>query len=343
MSFSMLASLIFILNSSTFASAWFRVACTTPLVSKRLDPITSPGVIGSTFVNTGFAPNSSYNDLVAGSCTSCEVTEDKSSYYFPKLYFQDPNNGSFEDVSNGGVLIYYLNRGNLDVSNGGSGLKAFPPGLKMISGNPVSRSIQQGAGTGNQTELAELAVQYKCYGFPNTTCEAGLLSTVYFPSCWDGVNLDSPDHTSHVAFLSKLTNSDCPSTHPVGLQLLYYQITWDVNDFADRWTAPAWPCVYSTGDPTGYLSAAYFENGWNITAQKNAITYCNNPNDATGSGDTAACPYLTVTSSATADNCKIDAVIDEPVDGVLSQLPGCNPIQPGPQNATLYSTSNCPI
>lgn len=39
-----------------------------------------------------------------------------------------------------GLLVYYENRGSGDVSNGGPGLEAFPPGLKMISGDPTRRS-----------------------------------------------------------------------------------------------------------------------------------------------------------------------------------------------------------
>jgi hypothetical protein len=39
-----------------------------------------------------------------------------------------------------GLLIYYQNRGNGDVKNGGKGLKAFPPGFKMIGGDPRRRS-----------------------------------------------------------------------------------------------------------------------------------------------------------------------------------------------------------
>ena len=42
--------------------------------------------------------------------------------------------------------------------------------------------------------------------------------------------------------------------------------------------------------------------------------------------------------------------IDNPIGGqptpgriVGTKLPGCNPIQKGPQAATVYSTSNCPI
>jgi hypothetical protein len=39
-----------------------------------------------------------------------------------------------------GLLVYYLHRGAGDVRNGGQGLKAFPPGFKMIGGNPASRT-----------------------------------------------------------------------------------------------------------------------------------------------------------------------------------------------------------
>lgn len=50
-------------------------------------------------------------------------------------------------------------------------------------------------------------------------------------------NLDSSDHTSHTAFLSELDNGACPDTHPVGLMKLLYEVTWDVNVFADRYVS----------------------------------------------------------------------------------------------------------
>ena len=105
---------------------------------------------------------------------------------FPKLYFKDPITGTYESVGDGGklfpskicdwiltphagLLVYYLNRGNLDKSNGGPGLTAFPPGFKMISGSAASRSIGPGAGTDTQAELAQAAIQYSCLRYTSTT------------------------------------------------------------------------------------------------------------------------------------------------------------------------------
>ncbi|KAG9084865.1 hypothetical protein FS749_004892 [Ceratobasidium sp. UAMH 11750] len=207
---SALASLFVALFASGSANAWFRVACTEPLVQERVDPMTSPTITPSQYVNTvhgasNFRGNSTYDVLRASSCTSCLVTQDLSDYWFPKLYFRDPKTKLFEPVGNGGLLVYYQNRGDGDVSNGGAGLKAFPPGFKMISGNPVARSKKYTEGEGSQTELRERAVKWAClrygtsspgHGFPTTDCEAGFNARLDLPACWDGqVDIPSPAST----------------------------------------------------------------------------------------------------------------------------------------------------
>ncbi|KZP05735.1 hypothetical protein FIBSPDRAFT_1003958, partial [Athelia psychrophila] len=157
-------------------------------------------------------------------------------------------------------------------------------------------------------------------------------------------NLDSANHESHVAYLSGLDNGDCPTTHPVGLMHLMYEITWDVDAFSGRWSEPDWPFVYATGDPTGFSEHGDFQSGWDAVALQNSIDYCNNANDTTGSGNTSACPYLTVIPAATAQLCKLTPLLDEQINGNLTALPGCNPIQAGPGNATFYSTgASCPV
>ncbi|KAG8728129.1 hypothetical protein FRC12_021989 [Ceratobasidium sp. 428] len=144
---------------------------------------------------------------------------------------------------------------------------------------------------------------------------------------------------SHVAYLSGLDNGNCPSTHPV---------TWDIHNFASRWNpaTDGWPFVYATGDPTGYSWHGDFHNGWDINVLQNAIDQCNNPNDQTFNGITEACKFFTVGDAATQNQCKIaagDKEVKEAVDGaVLAKLPGCNPIQAGPGDATMYTEKNCP-
>lgn len=75
-------------------------------------------------------------------------------------------------------------------------------------------------------------------------------------------------------------------------------------------------------DPTGFSLHADFQNGWETVALQNAIDYCNNPDDPTGSGDTAACSYLTVDSASQANTCKSSPVFSEPTGGNLTYLPG---------------------
>ncbi|QRW06356.1 WSC domain protein [Ceratobasidium sp. AG-Ba] len=348
-----LTSILFALVATNSAGAWFRVACTDPLVQVRVDPVISPNQTPSQHVHQyapsteinwpgfditcclDFRGNATYDTLRVSSCTSCRVTEDLSNYWFPKLYFQDPKTKLFEPVGNGGLLVYYQNRGDGDVRNGGAGLKAFPQGFKMITGSPVARSKKYTEGQGSQAELRERAVQWAClrygtpypgydgHGFPTTDCEAGFNARLHMPACWDGKNVDSADHMSHVAYLSGLDNGVCPSTHPVPLMKLFYEVTWDVHQFAARWTeADGWPFVYATGDPTGYSWHGDFQNGWATTALQNAIDKCNNPNDDTGNGVTEACQYLTVIPASTANQCKIPAEVKETINGKLAKLPG---------------------
>jgi len=61
--------------------------------------------------------------------------------------------------------------------------------------------------------------------------------TVIFPNCWDGTNLDSPDHKSHVTYAvggNYGQGGNCPSTHPVRVPQIMYEIQWDLRQFTER-------------------------------------------------------------------------------------------------------------
>lgn len=77
---------------------------------------------------------------------------------------------------------------------------------------------------------------------------------VRFPSCWDGVNLDSPDHISHMAYPvneSFESNAPCPDSHPVRMLQFFYETIWDTKAFNDKSDWPedgSQPFVWSFGD-----------------------------------------------------------------------------------------------
>jgi hypothetical protein len=57
-------------------------------------------------------------------------------------------------------------------------------------------------------------------------CSGDLVATVQFPNCWDGVNLDSPNHKAHMAYHN---GSSCPGSHPKQIPNITYAIHYDVK------------------------------------------------------------------------------------------------------------------
>jgi hypothetical protein len=81
--------------------------------------------------------------------------------------------------------------------------------------------------------------------FPPDGCAGGFLRmSIEFPSCWDGVDLDVPDHTSHMAY--RIQGNYCPPTHPIPLMSAVSEAGFDVSK------VPAGQLVLSTGDRLGY-------------------------------------------------------------------------------------------
>jgi hypothetical protein len=105
--------------------------------------------------------------------------------------------------------------------------------------------------------------------------KSGLRAQIIMPSCWDGKNLDSPDHKSHVAYPDGTDNGKCPSTHPKRFVTLFYEFLYDVKSWDSEWAGDKHPFVFSNGDPTGYSYHGDFFNGWDINILKKAINECN--------------------------------------------------------------------
>ena len=134
-------------------------------------------------------------------------------------------------------------------------------------------------------------------------------------SCWDGVNLDSPNHQDHVAyptsgpanFLS--LGGNCPSTHPVRIPQLMYEVVWDTTAFNNKadWPATGQPFVLSQGDETGYGQHADYVFGWQGNSLQKAM-------DATNCMG-AQCKDLKTQTIDKAKACQVKKVVQEDQDG----------------------------
>jgi hypothetical protein len=200
------------------------------------------------------------------------------------------------------------------------------------------------------SSLAQQAVSWVCLNYatsspqtpaiPNTNCPDGLRAQVFFPSCWDGVNLDSANHKDHVAYPDHMDSGDCPASHPVRFISIFYEVIWNINDFADMWwhSDGSHPFVLSVGDPTGYAHHGDFLNGWDETALATAINDC-----TSNSGVIQDCgASLELFTDDEMSQCRNPDQVDEVVTGWLDTLPGCNPVQDGPQAATKITSCGKP-
>ncbi|KAK3386749.1 hypothetical protein B0H63DRAFT_430533 [Podospora didyma] len=328
------------------------------LVVDRIDPLVNPGAIPSPHQHQivgGDAFNASmpYSDISSLSgCTTCSYSDDFSNYWTSNLYFQ-ARNGSYKRVkqlpsrvffpgdnasvvTQGGLIAYY-------VSPGQNMVKAFQPGFRMFFGDPTLRSPPAGKwDLGNQT-------CFRCYTgpdfggdefapcqdprvdtmyLPNKKCY-GIRSNILFPTCWDGVSLDSADHKSHVAyplegphvFDAIGTAKYCPRSHPVKIPQVMLEIVWDTAEFNDPALWPedgSQPFVLSTGDHTGYSQHADYVFGWKGDALQVGM-------EAGCLG--AACPGMKTQSLEKGTECSVRELVGENYSGWLSTLPG-NPKQP---------------
>lgn len=174
---------------------------------------------------------STYESLLQTPCSSCDIQDDKSAYWTPSLYYQH-RNGSFDEVPNQGMAVYYLGRGNNKT------LTPFSPGFRMVSGDKLARSYKKDKILRGSDRPVSDRVNFACLGdtwskesnyMAKTDCKNGLRAQIHFQSCWNGVDLYEPDN-SHVEYLSHVDNGDCPDFHPISLVHLFYGVLYAVND-----------------------------------------------------------------------------------------------------------------
>jgi hypothetical protein len=223
------------------------------LVVERLDPLVNPGSAPSPHLHqivggNSFRPsmNPTTHDLPSVStCTSCSFSEDFSNYWTAVLYFR-ARNGTFKRVPQivsegltgiGGITVYYI-----PTPSNQTLVTAFRPGFRMLAGDAagmlpgsarkVCHRCMPVSGDNSNLNCANPDGET----LPKAMCPGGMRSIITFPTCWDGVNLDSPDHKSHVTYTA-LGSGDidvgptgkCPASHPVVIPQVMYEVMWDVS------------------------------------------------------------------------------------------------------------------
>ncbi|KAH7079756.1 hypothetical protein FB567DRAFT_533286 [Paraphoma chrysanthemicola] len=348
------ASLAAVALLSGTTNAFWRMPCFSRTALARLDPIVDKGVASShghvIHGGSNFGESTTYDDLRESDCTSCQFSDDKSAYWTPSLHFVHES-GEVEIVPQiGGMLAYYLLLGE--------DLKAFPAGFEMLAGDSRLRNFSgpvpdppTSAWTlddMSQESLAQKSLGFNCLNYGKTpegsryrhflpdkaymdeNCANGIRAEIFFPSCWNGKDVKSADHKSHVAYPNLIDGGKCPEGFDTRLPSLFYETIWNTYAFKGK----AGQFVWSNGDPTGYGYHADFINGWNIDVLQSAVNDCTNP-----SGRVEDCIHFqpSLQTEAEQATCKIQdmpsALKKDDCAGPAKGLCGNVPVQYGPEYA----------
>ncbi|MDF9811500.1 DUF1996 domain-containing protein [Streptomyces sp. SPB162] len=182
---------------------------------KHLNPdnvIVAPGVSNGAHHMHDYVGNKttdafSTNDSLAAAGTTC-TNGDQSAYYWPVLRVQNAGQGPDVNAPGGGQdanVGTILQPKSVTIRMDGSAVSkvtAMPRFLRIITGD--AKAFTNGTANANAS--------WSCTGFENRQlkdkypiCPQGsdVVRTFNFQSCWDGKNIDSANHRTHVAFADR--------------------------------------------------------------------------------------------------------------------------------------------
>lgn len=249
-------------DNGTVGDGQFRLACEYSHFGND-DPIVLPGQAGRAhlhmfFGNTAVDAFTSADSLLNRGGSTCNGFElNRSGYWTPALL-----DGQGNAVVPDSIILYYKTKepGNV---------QAMPQGLQIVAGN-----------TGNDGFSAGSRLHWSCggngaaYNLTNQIPDCGgdtINATIQFPNCWDGANLGSSDHSSHMAFVAE--ERPCPASHPVRLPQISFLLYYPGASSVDGWHLSSDRHGGRSMAPGSSLHADWW-GGWNDEAMELWIGGC---------------------------------------------------------------------
>ena len=199
----------------------FRFLC-APSHNAYDDPIVYPGQPGKSHLHTFFGNtradgNSTYASLRTSGESTCNNLLNRSAYWIPAMM-----NGRGKVVMPDYLAVYYkrLPSSDPECKRMGTACIPLPHGLRYIFGyNMLDPSnTTQGTFWWNCDGAGATAGHFKSIAEAAKGCPVGarLGAVLVSPNCWNGKDLDSPDHRSHMAnsYYDPTKGLICPPTHP---------------------------------------------------------------------------------------------------------------------------------
>ncbi len=237
-------------------------------------------------------------------------------------------------------------------------LTPFPKGFRMIAGNSTKRKFYGPVPDPDesfwddydktQQSLMEKSIGFNCMGnsvapegalkrhsMPDKakidTCHEGIRAELQFPSCWNGMDTDSDNHTQHVAYPYLLRNGACPEGFDVRLPTIFYETIYNTQGFIGQ---PG-EFVFAQGDPTGNGYHGDFMNGWDEGVIQQFLEQCVGE---AGSGNQEDCHVLDIKPDPDIVSCKMETpeVLRSEAVNLIEELPGGCQIQ-----ADVDFSTNC--
>jgi len=255
----------------------FRINCKVSHMNND-DPLLYPNQEGAAHHHTYFGNTSvNYKSDVTnfgatGNSTCGGGIMNRSAYWVPSM-INTLTNAPIQP--NGDVLVYYKS-GGIDAAL----IKAPPKGLRVIAGDMKAKDNS----VFNHAEYTcHPGANSKRTNWPKTmeipsgaACEPGddLMFSIGFPQCWDGKNLDSPNHKDHMAYPH---DRSCPATHPIPIPEIGVNVHFIVKETDDltKWRLSSDNYPFN-GKNAGYSGHSDYVEGWDRGLIEGIVKNCIN-------------------------------------------------------------------